>query len=188
MGAVLIAAVGLAALRSASEMWAGVTFLATCAVLTFAVVAASCCGPEERAGWLAFSLFGWGYMALAFLSGRATPTLPTSILLETVCRKIGMEIPMEATRTSSVVDPSFTQIGHCFWALLACVLGGMLAIACLVRSVARVEPTGVQTGATCPESQWFWRRPVAIGLSGTALAGLVAVTGTLWDPGLCRPA
>jgi hypothetical protein len=184
MGAVLIVALGLAALRSASEISAGVTFLATCAVLTFAVVAASCSGREARAGWLAFSLFGWGYMALALLSGRATPTLPTSILLETVCGKIGMEVPIKVTRTSSVVDPSFTQIGHCLWALLGAVFGGMLATACFVRSVARVEPAGVETGAACPESRQFWRRPVAIALVGTALAGLVAVAGTHWDPGL----
>lgn len=70
MGAVLIVAIGLAALRSASEIWAGVIFLSTCGVLALAIVGIFCRREAERAWWLGFALFGWGYMALA--SGRGT--------------------------------------------------------------------------------------------------------------------
>src|ERR1700677_3959962 len=49
MGAVLVAALGLAALRNASETWAGIIFLLTCAVLGLAIVGIICRGDGERA-------------------------------------------------------------------------------------------------------------------------------------------
>jgi hypothetical protein len=78
MGAVLVAALGLAALRNASELWAGVTFLATCGVLCLAIVGVVCRGGGERAWWLGFALFGWGYLALAFWSPSICRPWPCS--------------------------------------------------------------------------------------------------------------
>jgi hypothetical protein len=60
MGAVLIAALCVAALRSASETWAGVTLLATCGVLGLAVIGVVCRDVSERVWWLGFALFGCG--------------------------------------------------------------------------------------------------------------------------------
>ncbi len=68
MGIVLVAAIGLAALRNASETWAGVMLLLTCGALALAVVGVVCRAEAERAWWLGFALFGWGYLALAFWS------------------------------------------------------------------------------------------------------------------------
>ena len=63
MGAVLVAAVGLAALRNASPIWAGAMVLSTYVVLGLAILCAVLRGRAERAWWLGFCVFGWGYLA-----------------------------------------------------------------------------------------------------------------------------
>ena len=75
MSAVVVVPLGLAALRNASETWAGATFLSTCAVLCLAIVGVVCRGESERAWWLGFALFGWGYLILAFWSSLELPTM-----------------------------------------------------------------------------------------------------------------
>ena len=47
LGVVLVAAVGMAALRYASEAWAGAMFLLTCGVLALAVVGAACINHDS---------------------------------------------------------------------------------------------------------------------------------------------
>src|SRR4051812_41066634 len=83
MGAVLVASLGLTALRSGSAIWAGMTFLVTCGVLALAVVGAVCRVGPARAWWLGFALFGGGYLALVFWSGGGATwwNLPTSNVL-----------------------------------------------------------------------------------------------------------
>src|SRR5947209_733559 len=85
MGLVLVAAVGMASLRSPSEARAGAMFLLTCGLLALAVVGVVCRGGSERAWWLGFALFGCGYMTMAFWR-RATdsppPPLPTTTVLQ----------------------------------------------------------------------------------------------------------
>ena len=75
MAAVLVIALGLAALRNASVTWAGSTFLLTCAVLCLALVGVVCRHGTERAWWLGFALFGWGYLFLAFYTSFELPTM-----------------------------------------------------------------------------------------------------------------
>ena len=62
MIAVLILALGLAALRNPTEMWAGWVALVTKALLCLAVVGAVCCTGRERAWWLGLAVFGWAYL------------------------------------------------------------------------------------------------------------------------------
>jgi hypothetical protein len=64
MGWVLIAAVGMAALRYASPLWARVIFLATCAVHASSALGMICTRQTQRAVFLGRALFGWGYLAL----------------------------------------------------------------------------------------------------------------------------
>jgi hypothetical protein len=81
MGAVLVAAVGLAALHDSSATWSGVIFLLTCAILSLGIVGLVF-GKAERVWWFGFSLFGWTYLAIALWSlFFAQPTLPTERLL-----------------------------------------------------------------------------------------------------------
>jgi hypothetical protein len=92
MGIVVVAAIGLAALRNASETWAGVMLLFTFGVLLLAVVGVVCRGEAERAWWLGFALFGWGYMALALwsLSNNRAASLPTIAWLNALTTKLGV--------------------------------------------------------------------------------------------------
>ena len=61
MGAVLVFALGLAALRIASPAWAGTTVLVTCGVLCLAIVGVVCCtGGERPGGWASHFLAGAG--------------------------------------------------------------------------------------------------------------------------------
>ncbi|HEV3120252.1 MAG TPA: hypothetical protein VGY53_00045, partial [Isosphaeraceae bacterium] len=66
MGLVLATSLGLAALRYASPTLAGVVLMVTCSALALAVVGVACRGEAERAWWLGFALFGWGYLILVF--------------------------------------------------------------------------------------------------------------------------
>jgi hypothetical protein len=92
MGIVVVAAIGLAALRGASETWAGVMLLFTLGVLLLAVVGVVCRDESERAWWLGFALFGWGYMALALwsLNNYRAASVPTIAWLSTLSTKLGV--------------------------------------------------------------------------------------------------
>jgi hypothetical protein len=92
---VLAAAVGLAALRNASRTWAGAMLLLTCGILALGVVGAIYRKGAERAWWLGFSIFGWGYMALSgCLSGNPSSTLPTAKVLEMLGTWLGIPLPL----------------------------------------------------------------------------------------------
>ena len=60
MTIVLVAAVGLAALRSPSPAWAGTLFMVTCGVFGLAIVGAIYRVGVARAWWLGFCVFGIG--------------------------------------------------------------------------------------------------------------------------------
>jgi hypothetical protein len=156
MGAVIVIALSLAALRNASETWAGATFLLTCAVLTLAVVGAVCRRDAERAWWLGFALFGWGYILLAFWTSFE---LPTMALLDVIGSQFGAKVHFSGGKstmgggmgsiggmrsadlqfsgvlaggmgggTGGPPDRELQQIGHCLWALLASLVGGTLSV------------------------------------------------------------
>src|SRR5262245_14927427 len=89
MAAVLVAALGFAALRNASEDWAGLMLLVTCGALMLALVGALCRGPDERAWWLGFALFGGGYLALVHGLPHGLPSSLDSLPTIPLVRSIG---------------------------------------------------------------------------------------------------
>ncbi len=186
MGAVLTTALGLAALRSASETWAGVALLVTFAILGLAVVGVVSRAADERAWWLGFAVFGWGYLALALWSPPGATKLPTLTGLEAVWTKIGMTVPevAPARRTTGGTDPSFTQIGHCLWALIGAIVGGILASALFAVPVFRSERQSSESHTAANSPVKRWRRPAVVGLSGVALVGLVTVISSSLIPQL----
>src|SRR6516164_7292040 len=93
MAVVLIAALGLAALRSGSETMASTVFLPTCGVLALGVVGVACGKRTERAWWVGFTSFGWGYLALAFWRSYYFPRPPTVVLLKALESYIGPPPP-----------------------------------------------------------------------------------------------
>ena len=147
MGAVLVAAVGLSALRNASETWAGVMFLVTYGVLGLAIVGAICRGFPERAWWLGFFVFGWGYLSLVAYWNTWFPfdpyqldTFPTSMALSAIRPRFGPPIEVGVqTREGLIANQCYSRIGHDLLALLAALLGGILARVHFGHPAARSE-------------------------------------------------
>ena len=172
MAVVVIAAVGLAALRSPSETWAGGMLLLTCGILALAVVGAVTGRGARRTGWLGFTLFGWGYLALSGC-GEEHPSFasPTARLIEIVGG--WFEIPLHPRpnpfcgyMSDPSIDARYAQIGHCLWALVAASLGGLLAGVFFGSSASDLAVVQAELDATA--SGWNWRLPLTI-------AGLVTL-------------
>jgi hypothetical protein len=76
----------LASVRFPSDAAAAAVLLVTQATLAFAILAVVYRAGEGRAFWLGFTLFGWGYMAIAWESwlghGEDRPEMLTSIVLD----------------------------------------------------------------------------------------------------------
>ena len=84
MAATLVVAVGIAALRNASETWAGIVLFVTLLLLGMSPLAILHRREGKRAFWQGFALFGWGYVVLTmapWFADRVGPKLPTSQLL-----------------------------------------------------------------------------------------------------------
>jgi hypothetical protein len=84
IGAVFALAVGLAALRDANELWAGVLMLVTLAALGTAFLGVIEGRGDSRARWLGFLVFAGGYSVLVFgpwFSEQVGPSLATTQLL-----------------------------------------------------------------------------------------------------------
>lgn len=128
MFSVLVAALALTALRSNFTMWSEVLLLCTCAALALAVVGAACRAGVERAGWLGFGVFGWGYLAFTVWCDR----LPTLALLWRVRLVLGIPFASKFTWTDT-----YERVGHCVIALAAATFGGFLANVLVGSRVAR---------------------------------------------------
>jgi hypothetical protein len=176
MGLVVASAVGVAAVRFASETWAGVLLLGTLILLGAAVLGVVHRRGARRAWWQGFALFGWGYLFAAFgpwAADAVAPHLPTTAALDALYTKMhptGDEAQRlsafvargggagTATYAITTAAPSgggsaptagmgsgappatftfrvmlatptpefFRRVGHCLWALLAAVLGGLI--------------------------------------------------------------
>jgi hypothetical protein len=203
MGVVLIAAIGLAALRSQSQAWAGVLLLSTLAAFCVALVGAFCRRGAARGGWIGFAVFGWGYMCAGFWPSDRWPTLPTESLLEAIApRFVGVDGPFPrpmggmgggmvgkggggaggyATR---VRVRSFFQSGHCVLALLAASLGAL--VGSRLFGAARDEAAGASTGSESVDtarSRKRWIVPLVLAISGVAIAAMIAIAGSMMPPG-----
>jgi hypothetical protein len=76
MGVVLLLALGLAALRANTVMWASVVFTAVVSLFSTAIVAAIAIRGPGRFTWVGMAVFGWIYLAIAFgpwAGGTADP-------------------------------------------------------------------------------------------------------------------
>ena len=89
---VLFCAVGAAALRSSSGLWADVLFTLTLAMLGVAILGLAYRRGARRASWAGFALFGGGYLLACFGPWFATevrPHLATTPLLGYLRSRIG---------------------------------------------------------------------------------------------------
>lgn len=93
---VLVSAIGVAALRGESSLWAGSLLLLDLAIFAFAVLAVIYREGARRAWWAGFALFGWGYLAIAFgpwAAEAVAPRLATSMIMDSMYAKFGPPIP-----------------------------------------------------------------------------------------------
>jgi hypothetical protein len=95
MGFVIWSAIGLAALRNASDLWGGIMFQTALAAAGIAALGAVILRDRARSWCGGFAFFGGGYLVLAFAPGFAEqvePKLATTYLLSYVHAR-GVEVP-----------------------------------------------------------------------------------------------
>lgn len=176
MAVVLVVAVGLAALRSGSAIWAGACFLLTCGFLALAAVGSVFDTRGARAWWLGFAIFGCGYLVLAFSYPpflEDAPFPPTNSLLRFAMPYVGPG-PSWLPGAHGLADNPYLQTGHCLLGLLAGILGGVLAHA--LFGSAPVDPPPVSHGSGRRS------RTAVLGLMGFGLLAVTTVAGARKAP------
>jgi hypothetical protein len=204
MGFVLLTAIGIAALRSSSETWAGVLLLATLGAFGIALVGACCRSGPERAGWIGFAVLGWIYMSAAFWPSDRWPKLPTQVLLERLAPIVGgvsAPFPQFSSGNGGMGGGMggigggggagggnaevFFQNGHCLLAFLAASLGALLGsrlFGAAVETGGKL-PAGSETAAhTRPVKRWVG--PLVLAMSGLAIIAAIACAGAVLPPGV----
>jgi hypothetical protein len=87
MGLVALVAIGLAALKSANQLWVGLTTTIVLGVLLFAILGfIHSTGPMRRF-WSGFAVFGWGYLVFIYapwFNNNVGAYLPTQYLLQSL--------------------------------------------------------------------------------------------------------
>jgi hypothetical protein len=169
MGIVLVAAVGMASLRNASEIWAGAMVLMTCGILALSAVGVFCGSRSGRPWWLGFCAFGGTYMVLSGCWSTSSLTrLPTTDVLEYLGPSMGIPlreviVPMCCT-PRLVLDQSYVQAGQCFSTLLAGLLGGLLAQFSFALPPDPDEGREADSNPTDRPPRIRWIRPTVAGM------------------------
>ncbi len=148
-------------------------------------------------------------MALAFWSWNndRAPKLPTLVWLETLSTKLGVtpqgsggmggmgggmrSMPLFMVAGGFGGDASgagaygpYAQVGHCLWALLFAMLGGILARVLFAIPARRSETRGNESDVTRRPSWKRWSRPAAVAVAGLALLAMLGAVRSRSGPGL----
>ncbi len=108
MAAVLVFTIGLAALRNAGNLWAGIILLLDLAALGGAVLGAAIMRGRKQAWWLGFTVFGAGYLMAASSS-------------------LGSDLPTTRMLPGAAILEAFLATGRRVFAFLAGLVGGTVA-------------------------------------------------------------
>jgi hypothetical protein len=186
MAVVLVASLGLAALRSGSGAWAGGFYLLTYGLLALALIGAACRGKAERAWWLGFALFGYGYLRISFSYNYVYVTfkLPTTYLLEAICPDRVKTLPVGIFGQPDVASSYYWVVGHCLWSLLAATVGGMLAQALFAVPADRFDDHDAEPRSAGLSTRRNWRRVAVIGLAGLGTVMALVLVASRSDPQL----
>ena len=153
MAFVVVAAVGLAALRNANEVWAGIMPLVALAAVGASLLEAIIPRSGEQYWWLGSALFSGGYLAVAlgpWQSDTFQPQLGTTYLLNYLQAKIAnsqfhtnvivarfqgfvLKRGSGPPTTFLAVMTPFQRVGHSLFSLLAGLVVGMTAKLFFVR-------------------------------------------------------
>jgi hypothetical protein len=109
MGVVIVLGVGLAALKNASEEWAGAVRLMTLGMLATSILGAGYSRGARRAWWLGFALVGWGYEALASAPWSSPQTLPSHTLLDVLYATLS---PRQVVTVESIAAADMSDKGR----------------------------------------------------------------------------
>jgi hypothetical protein len=150
---VLSCGIALAALRSASEVWASLLFTFAVGCFLVAVPLAVYRRAGRRAYWLGFAIFGWAYLLLGLIpearSQLATTRLSEHLLSrvfqkdaggsiafspngERIAAGLGDEVRIWDAATGKPIAVkwvdwvSFGRISHTLFSLLLALIGGVL--------------------------------------------------------------
>lgn len=173
MGIVLVVAVGLGGLVRPSPTRAGAIFLMTCGILGLALVGAIYRRGKQRAWWVGFCVFGWGYLFLAMTFGRGgfnAPSLLTSQILSALRPRLGHDLPgVLGPRPPWNLTQPYYQIGHTLWTLLAGLAGGTLARIFLALPGDEAERPEPAMSAVAEPSRRRWLWPALVTWGGMVL-------------------
>jgi hypothetical protein len=103
---IFVVGVGIAALRDASETWAGIVLLLTLGLLAVSILGVVYRREARRAWWVGFALFGWGYAALTLAPWSKPEKLPTHFLLDYLYARLSLRkvVAMEPFAASAGLD------------------------------------------------------------------------------------
>jgi hypothetical protein len=137
MSAIVVSAIGLAALRNANDLWAGMMFLVALTAVGVAVMGVVILRRREQFWCAGFALFGIGYLLLAvlpWLREAFQPMLGTTYLLKELYSSITPVAPATSALAARAAITAreagfytFSRVGHSLFALLSGLLGGTVA-------------------------------------------------------------
>ncbi len=146
---IIVVAVGLAALRNANDLLAGLMLLANLAAVGVAVLGAIFSQARERAWWAGFAFFCAGYLSLTVggcLGETFRPQVVTTPMLRYAYEHINTsailrEEEIKVARLSGMPPPAapspnfyeFERMAHSFFALLTGLVGGTVAVGFYAR-------------------------------------------------------
>ena len=168
MGVILWMSLGLAALLHPTPMWAGLLFYLAAGLFSLGVVGVVCGRVDDRAWWLGFAGFGWGYLILSFWWDTWLPSPPFASLLFDLRRNV--LAPASGQRPYDNFN-SYRQISQCLESLLYAVLGGLLAHGLFGRPATITTATA---DASRQESRLSWRRWRRLGVAVVAVTMITA--------------
>jgi hypothetical protein len=118
MALILITAVGVAGLRNADEIWAGIMLMLALGIGGVAILRVLYSRGGDRAWWAGFTIFGWAYLVLAFgpwFTVAIRPKLATTLLLDYWHRGV------------PVYYDQFLMVGHSLFAIVAGWIGAIIS-------------------------------------------------------------
>jgi hypothetical protein len=157
-GIVIVLGTGMAALKSASVLWTNAASTVVLALFLSAVVGAIYLRGADRAYWVGFAVFGWGYLVLVNwtslggqfghdLTGGLDDLAETVIPLEFIpATALPSPNAMEMLARRSVKLGNFVQIGRLVMALLFAVAGGIVTRSFALRSERPRRDIDAQAG------------------------------------------
>jgi hypothetical protein len=119
MAVIVVAVIGMAALRNAGEIWAGMIVLTALTAVGIALIGAVISRDTDRVWWGGFAFFAATYLIVAF-SPWVSHSWPS--FLWTTQLLIGLH------KTSTSTHVQFQRVGQSLFALLAGLLGGSAAV------------------------------------------------------------